>query len=85
VADYTWDDEYYFRVQLMPMPDDAITEAELPLVVSNVDLVHPNLRAQQVFAKGIWNNMFREPDSRLVTWKDIMDSGWHRPADEYLK
>ncbi|KAJ3268034.1 hypothetical protein HDV01_003523 [Terramyces sp. JEL0728] len=83
VHDYNWND-VEFKVMWQPIPVDPINQNMLeqsgqPVFISTLDNVHPSFVAQQLFAKCIWNNLFRNKDNKVENMQDIISSEWHHP------
>ncbi|KAL2914078.1 Lysophospholipase 1 [Polyrhizophydium stewartii] len=79
VAEYAWNDSEEFRVALQPIPDDEITEDQYGQFISELDGIHPNYLAQQLFAKCIWNNLWLPPERKLTRLADIIQAPWAKP------
>jgi GDSL-like Lipase/Acylhydrolase len=77
---YEWNSNT-FRVVLQPIPFDSIYEEERSQFVSSLDMMHPSLLMQQLFAKCLWDNLFLKPDNKLTTKNDIVEAEWFKPQD----
>ncbi|KAJ3255340.1 hypothetical protein HK103_006363 [Boothiomyces macroporosus] len=86
VHEFSWNSND-FKVIWQPIPVDPINQDMLhiqndqPLFISTLDNVHPSFIAQQLFAKCIWNNLFRGKDEKLENIHDVVNSEWHHPTE----
>jgi lysophospholipase L1-like esterase len=80
-TDYDWNaDSVEFKLSVQPVPDDDLTRAEYEGLISTLDHAHPSIQAHQVFAKCIWNNMFRANSSKLTKFVEVAKSEWKFPG-----
>ncbi|KAJ1334817.1 hypothetical protein BSLG_007972 [Batrachochytrium salamandrivorans] len=82
VSNYVWNDTDSFKVVLQPLPVDVIEEDQYSSFISELDRVHPNFLAQQLFAKCIWNNLWLPPDQKLFHLADVIESPWAKPLPD---
>lgn len=85
VSEYNWNDEAHFRVALQPIPQDIAPAEDMSNYLSHIDMIHPNLFTQQLFAKCIWNNLFAPDGSKVLNTETIMSSEWFNPGDTYFQ
>eukprot|EP00842_Homolaphlyctis_polyrhiza_P004474 jgi/Hompol1/5027/HPOL_000562-RA len=83
---YGWNDSKDFKVVVQPIPSDALTPAQHAMFVSELDGIHPNIVAQQLFAKCIWNNLWLPPLQKMTSISSVVDAPWKKPGPhEYLQ
>ncbi|KAL5037226.1 hypothetical protein BDV3_006751 [Batrachochytrium dendrobatidis] len=82
VSNYEWNDTDTFKVILQPIPADEIENEQHQSFISELDHIHPNYLAQQLFAKCIWNNLWLPPNQKLYKIADVVEALWAKPSPD---